>query len=144
MNRFKAPIDDTLQRSPPDLVRGPAVALIVVATIAIVLGSLGLLGDVILVASGAVEELEARNTGPISEWTTLAVRTLWGIVLVAASSFVLFGAIRMKNLTSHGVARAAAIVAMIPFVGPCCLLGIPFGVWALITLEKPGVRQAFR
>ena len=72
------------------------------------------------------------------------MRVIWGILLLVASSFVLLGAIRMKNLKSHGIAKAAAIVAVVPLVGPCCLLGIPFGVWALITLEKPEVRNAFR
>ena len=36
----------------------------------------------------------------------------------------------MRNLKNYGQARAAAVVAMIPLLGPCCLLGIPFGIWA--------------
>ncbi len=144
MNRFKAPIHESAERSAHSLVRAPAIALIIVASIALVFGILGLLGDVVLIASGAIAELEARNEGPISKETTVAVRVIWGILLLVASSFVLYGAILMKNLKSHGVAKAAAIVAMVPLVGPCCLLGIPFGVWALITLEKPEVRNAFR
>jgi hypothetical protein len=144
MNRFKAPIHEAAERSAHSLVRAPAIALITVASIALVFGILGLLGDVVLIASGAIAELEARNEGPISKETTVAVRMIWGILLLVASSFVLFGAIAMKNLKRHGIAKAAAIVAMVPLVGPCCLLGIPFGVWALITLEKPAVRKAFR
>ena len=84
------------------------------------------------------------NDGPISEYTQITIRSIWGVVLVLASSFVLYGAIQMRNLKNYGQARAAAIVAMIPLLGPCCLLGIPFGIWAFVVLGQPGVRNAFR
>jgi hypothetical protein len=68
---------------------------------------------------------------------------VWGIVLEMAALFVLYGAIKMKNLQNFPVARAASVVAMIPMIGPCCLVGIPFGIWAFIALGKPGVRDSF-
>lgn len=40
--------------------------------------------------------------------------------------------------------RPAAILAMIPCVSPCCLLGLPLGIWALIVLLKPEVKAAFQ
>jgi hypothetical protein len=62
---------------------------------------------------------------------------------IAVSVFILLGALRMQRLTSHGLAMAAAIVAMIPCFSPCCLLGLPFGIWALIVLSKPEVKSQF-
>jgi hypothetical protein len=118
--------------------------LIVVSLIAIVSGSLGLVMDGFLIVSGAVARLEEVNDGPVSEYTQITIRSIWGVVLVFASAFVLYGAIQMRNLKSYGTARAAAIVAMIPLLGPCCILGIPFGIWAFIALGQPGVRNAFR
>ena len=38
----------------------------------------------------------------------------------------------------------AAIVAMIPRISPCCLLGLPFGIWALVVLSNGTVKAAFR
>ena len=32
---------------------------------------------------------------------------------------------------------------MIPFVSPCCILGIPFGWGALLVLNDPEVAAAF-
>lgn len=125
-------------------VSAPAIALMVVSIIAIVLGLLGLVGDVFLILSGAIERLEENNTGPVSKYTTVMIRTAWGILLVIASTFVLYGAVQMKSLTNYSIAKAAAIVAMIPMLGPCCVLGIPFGIWAIIVLGKPEVRDAFR
>jgi hypothetical protein len=49
----------------------------------------------------------------------------------------------MQKLSNHGLAMAAAIVAMIPCFSPCCLLGLPFGIWALVMLNKPEVRSQF-
>ena len=103
----------------------------VVSIIALGLGVLGLVLDVVLMAVNG-QDLE------------LIIRSIWGVALLLASSFVLFGAIKMKNMTDYGLARAAAIVAMIPCVGPCCLLGIPFGIWALVVLGKQHVKDAFR
>lgn len=115
-----------------DEIKAPAIALMVVSILALVVGSLGLIFDVFLIAVQGVVTLQ------------LIVRSLWGVLLLISAAFVLFGAIKMKNMKDYGVARAAAIVAIIPFVGPCCLIGIPFGIWAVIVLSKPHVRAAFR
>ncbi len=124
-------------------VNAPAISLIAVSAIAIAFGILGLAMDAFLLLSGAVEALEARNNGPISEYTQIGIRSTWGSVLLVASAFVLFGALKMKALKSYGTAKLAAIVALVPLVGPCCILGIPFGIWALIVLSKPHVRDSF-
>lgn len=143
-NPYQSPSHTSHSDSALEDVKGPAIALMVVASIAIAGGVLGLAGDVFLVLSGAVDRLEAMNDGPISEYTQITIRTVWGILLLIASSFVFYGAMSMKNLTNLGMARGASIVAMIPLVGPCCILGIPFGLWAFVVLGKPHVRDAFQ
>jgi hypothetical protein len=142
-NPYEPPVQRYEDRSVHNLVGGPALALIIVSLIAIGCGGLGLLMDIVLLATGVVARLEVANRGPVSEYTLITVRTIWGVALIIASSFVLYRAIQMRNLKNFEIARAAAIVAMVPFLGPCCILGIPFGIWAFITLGKPGVRDAF-
>jgi hypothetical protein len=64
---------------------------------------------------------------------------------VALGGLIFFGGMKMKNLESHGLAIAASIIAMIPcFSGCCCLIGLPAGIWALVVLNKPEVKAAFR
>ena len=58
--------------------------------------------------------------------------------------FILMGAVKMRQLESWSSARTAAILAVIPICSPCVLLGIPFGIWALIVLNNPQVRSEFR
>jgi hypothetical protein len=38
---------------------------------------------------------------------------------------------------------AASIVAMIPCVSPCCCIGLPVGIWALVVLSKGDVKDHF-
>lgn len=143
-NPYQPPVSQLPPSNAYSTVQSPAVALIVVSSIAIFFGSVALVIDLVLLLSGAVERLEAMNDGPISEYTQITVRSIWGIILVFASLFVLYGAIQMRRLRNFGTAQAAAIVAMIPMLGPCCLIGIPFGIWAFITLRRPEVQDAFR
>jgi len=37
---------------------------------------------------------------------------------------------------------AGSIVAMVP-CNICCLLGLPFGIWALVVIVRPEVKDAF-
>jgi hypothetical protein len=60
------------------------------------------------------------------------------------SVVVFMGASKMKNLQSYGFAMAATVIAMIPCIGPCCILGLPIGIWALVILLKPEVKGAFQ
>jgi hypothetical protein len=142
-NPYNAPHVFGRQVEPATQVQAPAVAMIVVSLVALIVGTLGLIADMFLIVSGMMEKLEAMNNGPTSVYTDTVIRVIWGIILFVASSFVLYGALQMKRLKNYRVAVAASIVAMIPLVGPCCILGIPFGIWAVMTLGKPGVRQSF-
>lgn len=62
-------------------------------------------------------------------------------ILVAA--FIIYAAIKMKELTQWGLAVVASILAMIPCISPCCIIGLPIGIWSLVVLMKPEVKAAF-
>jgi hypothetical protein len=143
-NPYQTPLHAQNPNNASGDVQAPAIALIAVAIIAIVVGLFGLAVDVFLLLSGLVERLEAANDGPWSVHTQIIIRTAWGIILLIASSFVLYGALKMAKLESYDMARAATIVSMVPCIGPCLCLGIPFGIWAIVVLSKPHVRGAFR
>jgi len=72
----------------------------------------------------------------------------FGILLavygIAIDAIIIVGAVKMKQLKSYGFAVAASILAIIPCISsPCCALGLPFGIWALIVLFQKDVREAF-
>ena len=65
------------------------------------------------------------------------------IIAIICQIVVIVGAIQMMQVKSHSMAKAAAIISCVPCLTGCCLLGIPFGIWTLVVLNDPTVRQAF-
>jgi hypothetical protein len=63
---------------------------------------------------------------------------------ILVSGLIFFGGLKMKRLESHGLAVTASILAMLPCTSPCCIIGLPLGIWALVVLSKPEVKSAFR
>ena len=57
---------------------------------------------------------------------------------------VLMGALKMQRLQNYSFVFTASILAMLPCLSPCCVLGLPFGIWALVTLNKAEVKAAFQ
>jgi hypothetical protein len=123
-------------------VAGPATALIVFAILGIVLCVIGLALAFFGVSFLA---LEPRRGGPEAEEAAvqLVVSGFQAIVGIVVSILILIGAIKMRRLESQGWATAAAVMAMIPCVSPCCILGLPFGIWALVAMGDPQVKWAF-
>jgi len=64
---------------------------------------------------------------------------LWLVITVA----IAYGSISMMRLSGYRSACLAAILSLIPLCSPCYLLGIPFGIWALVLLNRPEVKQRF-
>jgi hypothetical protein len=62
---------------------------------------------------------------------------------ILVSAFIIYAALKMKELNQWGLAMAASILAMIPCISPCCIIGLPIGIWCLVVLTKPEVRAAF-
>jgi hypothetical protein len=66
----------------------------------------------------------------------------FGLVSLAFSTTVIVGGWRMRQLKSYGLAIVAAIMAMLPCTFGW-ILGLPMGIWALVVLMDPIVREGF-
>ncbi len=71
------------------------------------------------------------------------VGIVFNVIGMAIGGFVIFGMLKMMKLQSLGMVKGALIIAMIPCVSPCCLLGLPLGIWAMMTINKPEVGSQF-
>ena len=120
-------------------VNGPAIGLIVVAVLGALLQIFSVIKNLVMgsaiPANAQVPAWLSMLSGPLG--------VVLGIIGILVSGVIFFGAIKMKNLESYGLAMAASIIAMIPCFSPCCLLGLPIGIWALVVLSKPEVKSAF-
>lgn len=122
-------------------VSGPAIGLLATAGLSGVLLCLALAFDVWFVASGAIDD---QRPGPVvTTRFQVGVRVVWSLLMLAAHLGILFGALQMLGLRRYGAARTACWLAVVPCVGPCFVLGVPFGIWGLMVLADPRVGPAF-
>ncbi|HBO43553.1 MAG TPA: hypothetical protein DD670_06410 [Planctomycetaceae bacterium] len=126
---------------PIERVRIPAICLMVGSGLGIVL-QIASVGFYIVVLIAAMNEAEAQE--PAEMYVMTAAQVGSGVLGILLRAVVFFGAIKMKNLQNYGLSMAAAIIAVIPCFSACCLLELPFGIWALVVLSNAEVKQAFR
>jgi hypothetical protein len=133
-------------------IKAPAVALIVTAILNLLFGLWGLVKTAFFQPNlqQLDSELQQLNNPQLNElihkWMHIAygpvgiIGSLFGLAL---SVLILIGAMKMHSLRSYEFAMTAAIVAMLPCVTSCCLIGLPFGIWALMVMSKPDVKSHF-
>ena len=75
----------------------------------------------------------------------LGLSDLFSLALgLVVNTVILVGGLKMMRLKSWGLALASAILVMLPCGSCCCFIGLPIGIWAVIQLNKPEVKSAFR
>lgn len=128
-------------------VNGPAIALMVTAGIGMLLQVINLLMTILGAGAGLAGLSGGGSGNPEMERIQALMGGGLGVVLglfsLAIGVLIFIGAMKMKNLTSYGLAMAAAIVAMIPCLSPCCCLGLPSGIWAIVALVDQNVKNSF-
>ncbi len=76
----------------------------------------------------------------IGFWGTAAL----GILGFLVAPIIIYGAIQMMRGRSFALSRTAAVLAVIPLTSCCFVVGIPFGIWALVVSSQPDVKALFR
>jgi uncharacterized protein DUF4339 len=135
-------------------VKIPAVALMVTAILNIVLALWSLIQ--MIFSSPDLQQLNSAlaqlNNPQIEQFMQKMLHLMYGplgivniLVELAISVLILAGAKKMKSLRSYEFALAAAALSTVPCLTPCCgyLLGLAFGIWALVVLRKPEVKSQF-
>ncbi len=120
-------------------VAAPAIALIVVSSLAIVLHILtgiSYAANLGLMPKFFQQDQAARDPAFVAG-------ELCGVgILLCFNVITLTAAIKMKQLSNYHYARTGAFIALLPCL-PACLLSLPFGIWALVVLSRYEVKEAF-
>ena len=131
-------------------VNAPALALLILAIMDLAMTLFGLLGGVMGWGMGAVGSGMAFPVHGVDPEIQEFVHWFAGPMSIAGHFFsllvnalILVGALRMMSLRNYGLCMVAAVLAIIPCTSPCCCLGIAAGIWALVVLTRPEVKQAF-
>jgi predicted Ser/Thr protein kinase len=113
--------------------KGLALGLMVTGCIGCILGLVGL-----LLVFWALIDVGPRNVSIVANWLFIVAT-----IGLLQGSVVLIGARQIQKLEAYQFAIFSTLVAMLP-CSPGFLIGLPMGLWALITLLGPEVRAAFR
>lgn len=124
-----------------ELVGGPAIGLMVTAGIGFALQAIGLVMNVLGMGMGAAAGGNQAEGAQMVMSGGIGIMA--GMLGMGIGVVILLGALKMKKLESYGFSMAAAILAMVPCLSPCCLIGLPIGIWAIVVLNKPEVKSAF-
>jgi len=122
-------------------VSGPAIGLMITAGVGIFFNLIGILLNLLGIGLGGAF---GQQQDAVAQMLGGTISIVFGIVGILVGAVVFFGAMKMKNLESYGFAMTATILAMIPCISPCCVLGLPIGIWALVALLDQNVKASFR
>jgi hypothetical protein len=130
---------DNLQK-----LRGPAIALILAGSLNGMIGLLALLGGLMRLSGiGGQESLPVDDAERIGYLISTIVTYAMSLLSLLVAPVIIYGGVQMMKAKNYRAARIAAILVIIPFTSCCFLVGIPMGIWALVTLRNPEVKAAF-
>lgn len=128
-------------------VKGPAIGLKVTAIIGLILVALGLVMNVMSLVGHpitfGVQQMGDPNMQRMFNQLGGGLGVVQSLIGGGIGVAILIGASKMQSLTNHQFAFTASILAMLPCLSPCCFLGLPFGIWALVVLNKPEIKSQF-
>ena len=115
----------------------PAIGLIVVGILNILLGLYFLFSAIVVAYVG----VKYQNFNTEQEKFAFQIGfygvIILGILSLIVAPIIIWGALKMMRGASGGAAKLSSVLAMIPIISfPGFLLGIPFGIWALLTKKK--------
>lgn len=123
---------------------GPAIGLMVASGLSFLVGLLDLLFRILGVGLMAGASAGRGVSAAQATGHTLGV-ILGGIIDVLSMLLpvvIIIGSIKMMKLQNYGLAMTSCILGMVP-LHCCCFLGLPFGIWGVVMLNKPEVKDAF-
>lgn len=142
-NPYASPdFSGTLPTTPPhQALRIPAILILIVT----IPWTLYLAGISILVA--IIDTSRHFRSGAYLDsnaWSEILWTIVMPIAVLTIEGVIIKGAINMLRMRNYKTAKSAAILCMLPICSAGFILGIPFGLWALIVLNRPAVKAAFR
>jgi len=129
-------------------VSGPSVGLLVTAIIGGIFSFLNLLALMIGLGmhsnwfkhSRWIDDIPFEHAERFFQGSFAIGSSLVGLLI---AGFIIFVSLKMKELEEWSLSVAASILAMIPCISPCCIIGLPIGIWSLVVLMDQDVKKAF-
>jgi hypothetical protein len=124
--------------------QGPAIGLIIAGSLNGISGLFAILSGLFRLTGIAGRETlpsdQAERMGFMIGMIGSYIVSLLSLLLAPA---IIYGAVQMLQGKKPGLARIAAVLAIIPVTSCCFLIGMPMGIWSLVVLAKPEVKAIF-
>jgi hypothetical protein len=117
-------------------VTAPAICLLVT-------GCLGILFNLFQALVAIINPRLLQQNNAFGQNTPPALSIAFGLLFAVVSIVVVAGAIAMLTRKLYGLGMTGSILAILNIGNCCCLLGLPFGIWSLVVLARPEVRELF-
>lgn len=122
----------------------PAIALLVLAPIAIIFMTADFGFRVYNLMNGdipvIIDQPGATQGAVIGAYIGAGV----DVLAIVCQIVVIIGAIGMLKVKSYNMAMTASVISVVPCLSACCVVGMPFGIWAIVILNDSTVKAAFR
>ncbi len=127
---------------PTGQVSGPSIGLIITGTIGALFSLFALIALGIGLSLGSL--FGGRNFDWYEDIAGGALGMGSSFLGLLVALFIIYAALKMKDLKQWNLAVVASILAMLPCISPCCIIGLPIGIWSLVVLMRPDVKAAFK
>lgn len=150
--------DDEIIRRAKDQVKAPAIGLIVTAIISLIIIPLGVAQYVFLMPAQmeqarkdieknpqmkAEDKQKAKEIFDVYENVLKVASPISWVLAAGTGILTLMAGMKLKNLTNPGMVKFGAVMSFIPCFSGCCLLGLVFGIWALVAMGNSEVKAGF-
>jgi hypothetical protein len=130
-------------------VQGPAIGLAIYGGLMMLMRVVGLVATAVMPKGGQID-LPAEAPEFLRKAMALQASMppwasyLQSLIGLAVFAVVLVGGLRLMKLRSKGLVMAGAVLAILPcFSSCCCLIGMPLGIWVILTINKPEISSQF-
>lgn len=127
---------------PSSQVSGPSIGMIITGAVGALFSLFALIALGIGLSLGSL--FGGRNFGWYEDFAGGALGMGSSFMGLLVAIFIIYAALKMKELKQWNLAVVASILAMIPCISPCCIIGLPIGIWSLVVLMRPDVKAAFK
>ncbi len=123
-------------------IKNPAIGLLIIGIFNAATSFLVLVSGLFRLVAG-IEQLPASE----AERTGYIIGTVFGygvaFIGLLISPIIIYGAIQMMSFKKLGLAKMASVLAFIPLISCCFVIGMPVGIWSFMILRKPEVKDYF-
>ncbi len=126
---------------PASQVSGPSIGMIITGVIGALFSFFALIALGIGMSFSSLWGI--RNIDRYEDFYGGAIGMGSSFLGLLVAIFIIYAALKMKELKQWNLAVVASVLAMVPCISPCCIIGLPIGIWSLVVLMRPEVKAAF-